>query len=432
MTRRTLVLGAAVALIVVATLGPRRPGTGWEAGRFDVCLFCGSNGGLDAINNVLLFLPFGAAAAAAGWRLRRTVATAAALATAVELIQLLVLTGRYAGLGDILFNTLGAAAGGVLFSTRSLWASPSPKAARIGALVAAASSIGIAAATAWLLGLPLPDGPLVGQWAPRRAVAFTGQVHRATLNGAPLPAEPLDPGAAHAYRARAAAQRASLEAEITAATPPPRGFAPIVRLVTEDLVHLALGQSQDAMVFIPALRGRLLGLRTIAVALPVAVPSTERLRLEGLVEPGALQISTDGMSGRSSRRLPLTVGLGWTMLLPFTFTARDTPVIASLLWLALLTVPVGFYAAASSSTRAWFWWLVIPFALVVVLAYVPAAAGIAASGWPEWVGGVSGAVVGALAGQWVRRARIVHGALTDTWTAELCPEANGSARAREW
>lgn len=144
-----------------------------------------------------------------------------------------------------------------------------------------------------------------------------------------------------------------------------------------------------------------------------------------------LEILVDRPEGRVSRRLNLTVGLGWTMLLPFTLRVSDTPALGSLLWLAVLALPIGFYAiAASSSLRSAFWWLIIPAGLVVALALIPAVAGIAATGWPEWVGAVSGAALGAVAGQRVRRARIVHGAKTDKWTPELCPGTSGSVRAR--
>jgi hypothetical protein len=428
---RTLALAIAVALIVVATLAPRHPATGWESGRFDVCLFCGTNGGLDAVNNVLLFLPFGAAAAAVGWRLRRTIGTATALATAVELIQLTLLTGRYAGLGDILFNATGGLVGAVLFSTRRAWMSPSARAARLGAVTAVTVVSGIAAATAWLLGFPVPDPPLVGQWAPHRAVMFTGDIHGATLNGGPLPAGPVDAVMAEAFRARAATRRASIEADVTAAPAPPQGFAPIVRLVTEDTVHLAVGQSHDSIVFVPALRSRRIGLRTIAIEVPAAAGPSERLHLRGSVQPRMLQILVDGPEGRASRQLTLTVGLGWTMLLPFTLRVSDAPTLGSLLWLAVLALPIGFYAiAAGSRVRSSFWWLIIPAGLVLAFVFIPAVAGIAASEWTEWVGAVAGAALGAMAGQRVRRARIVHGTGSDTWTSELCPDASGSARVR--
>jgi hypothetical protein len=407
---RTLALATAVALIVMATLAPRRPATGWESGRFDVCLFCGTNGGLDAVNNVLLFLPFGAAGAAVGWRLSRTIGTATALATVVELIQLIVLTGRYAGLGDILFNTAGALAGAALFRTHPILISPSPRAARIGAILAAAAASGIAAATAWLLGLPVPDQPLFGQWAPGRAVMFTGELHRASLNGGPLHDGPIDAQMADSFRALAATRRASIEADITPAAPPP-GVVPIVRLVTDDLVLLAISQSRDAIVFVPALRSRLLGLRTIAIEVPAEARPSERLHIQGSAEPRMLHISADGSGGRSSRRLKLTVGLGWTMLLPFTIRLSDAPAMGSFLWLAVLALPIGFYAvAARSSGRSSLWWVIIPAGLVVAFAFIPAVAGIAASEWTEWVGAVSGAALGAVAGQRVRRARIVHGA----------------------
>jgi hypothetical protein len=91
--------------------------------------------------------------------------------------------------------------------------------------------------------------------------------------------------------------------------------------------------------------------------------------------------------------------------------------------------PIGFYTAAASSAVRSSFWLVIPASLGIALACVPAAAGIAASGWTEWVGAVSGAALGALGGQRVRRARIVHGGTADKWTPKLCPGTSGSLRS---
>jgi uncharacterized membrane protein len=100
-------------------------------------------------------------------------------------------------------------------------------------------------------------------------------------------------------------------------------------------------------VFVPALRSRLIGVRTIAIELPAAAQPSERLHVQGSVD-------------------------------------------------------------------------------AVACAFIPAVAGIAASEWTEWVGAVSGAAIGAMAGQRVRRARIVHGAKSDKWTPELCPGTSGS------
>ncbi len=421
----------ALLLIGLATLRPVRPPSGWEPGRFDVCLFCGEQGGLDAINNVLLFLPFGAAAAARGWGIVRTALTAAALAGAVELIQFLALSGRYAGLGDIVFNASGACGGALLFSTRRTWMSPTPRAARAGAVLALAGVVGVTAATGWLFTLPVPDEDLTGQWAPRRAVPFTGVIHEAAINRGLLPAGPVDATVARRYRAAARDGRAVIDASVTSAPEPPRGFAPIVRLVSDDFVHLALGQSGDAVVFMPALRSRHLGLRSIAVRVPEAAAPAASLRVEGSVEPGQIRVSAVSPTRAASRSVQLTVGLGWALLLPRPVAFTGTPVFGSLVWLALLAFPLGFCAAAATSPgRASVWWLIVPLTLLLSLVAVPAAAGIAFSGWTEWVGAITGAIAGALTLQITRRAQIVHGGRANAWTAELCPRISGSMRVR--
>jgi len=70
---------------------------------------------IDVVDNVVLYLPFGCALAAAGVRRKRSVGIAAfAMSTAIELLQFIV-PGRDPSASDIATNTVGAIVGAVLF-----------------------------------------------------------------------------------------------------------------------------------------------------------------------------------------------------------------------------------------------------------------------------------------------------------------------------
>jgi len=73
----------------------------------------------NAIGNILLFLPLGAALCLLGLRRRTTVLTAFCLSAAIETTQLFI-PGRTTSADDVLCNTLGAAVGFLLVSARTV------------------------------------------------------------------------------------------------------------------------------------------------------------------------------------------------------------------------------------------------------------------------------------------------------------------------
>jgi glycopeptide antibiotics resistance protein len=76
---------------------------------------------LQVASNVVLFMPLGAALRLREFSIRKTSLTACALSTAVEVTQLLLVSGRTAAVDDVLLNTLGAVLGSALVS---LWVLP--------------------------------------------------------------------------------------------------------------------------------------------------------------------------------------------------------------------------------------------------------------------------------------------------------------------
>jgi VanZ family protein len=71
---------------------------------------------LGAASNILLFLPFGAALALRGLSSGKTALSGLVLSAAIELSQLLFISGRTASVDDLLLNALGAVLGHVLAS----------------------------------------------------------------------------------------------------------------------------------------------------------------------------------------------------------------------------------------------------------------------------------------------------------------------------
>ena len=71
---------------------------------------------LEAIANVLLFVPFGAALRMRGYSIAKTAGYGLLLAATVEGAQWLLIPGRTTSLDDVLLNSLGAVAGHALLS----------------------------------------------------------------------------------------------------------------------------------------------------------------------------------------------------------------------------------------------------------------------------------------------------------------------------
>ncbi len=71
---------------------------------------------LEAIANIVLFVPFGAALSMRGYSIIKTAGYGLVVATAVEGAQWLLIPGRTTSLDDLMLNALGAVVGHALLS----------------------------------------------------------------------------------------------------------------------------------------------------------------------------------------------------------------------------------------------------------------------------------------------------------------------------
>jgi len=184
--RRTalFLVAAGVGAILIATLFPS--GTEIAPG-WTTAIVGGDDALAGVVQNVLLFVPLGVGLALGGMRGVRLAAVGTLLSLSVECAQQWI-PGRDPSLGDVCFNTLGTALGGVLGSTTPLWLTPSPRRAAWQSLGAALVVAGIALTTGWLFQPDIPATTYVVTLRPdlpNRGL-YPGNVLGAT-RGSPLP-----------------------------------------------------------------------------------------------------------------------------------------------------------------------------------------------------------------------------------------------------
>jgi len=184
--RAGIVLSALVLMVVfLATL---TPSSDTSSSSF-WCIACGEFGGLDVLNNIVLFLPLGFAFALASGHRWRSVLACVAVTTFIESMQVRVVSGRDSSLSDLLSNSLGGLLGVELAVRRVLLIRPRGRAATVLA-VAGAAAFGLVT-TLTTVGLRPASIPrsLWLQWTPERKSfePFTGQLVDLKVNGAAIP-----------------------------------------------------------------------------------------------------------------------------------------------------------------------------------------------------------------------------------------------------
>ena len=170
---------AAFAFIVRVTLFPTHDP---DTGTFHLCLLCGELGLSDAIGNVALFMPLAGALYRIGLSGRRTIAALFIFSLTIEIVQLVV-PGRESSLGDVVSNTLGAAAGVGL----AYWLPKRRRTVRSG-FAAAAALVAVMVAIGLAFRPSFPQTLYYGQWTPDlgQYETYGGRVLSAAIGGMAL------------------------------------------------------------------------------------------------------------------------------------------------------------------------------------------------------------------------------------------------------
>jgi hypothetical protein len=391
------------ALILAVTLMPLPSQAPRSALTPLSCLVCGEAGTVDVLLNICLFVPLGLFLRLRNWRPSRVIWCGILTTLGVETAQLLVITGRDPSASDVITNSTGAVIGILLAERGASLVAPTASAAVRLLVAAAALPALVLAGTAWLLVPAPPASVWYGQHAPDLGLyeQFRGTILEASLGSSPMPVGPLRNSSA--LRKSFLSDGPSLSSRFVAGPKPP-GPAPIVSVFDENRRKvILLGQGGRWLFFETRMRSDRLRFRILSFTLPgMPVPTPgDTLLLSGRVTGGSARLTVTGPMGTVEEQYPLSPGLGWALVSPLTHPVGRDAAAFSMLWVALLWVPFGFYAraavgrrpngrrggtvVASGGTAAAFGMLL-----------TPAMTGVPIPGPAEWLGLAAGILVGAM------------------------------------
>ena len=404
MTRRqrhigTTLVTCGLAFIGAMTLIPHPEEAARSAATPITCLVCGELGTVDVLLNVLLFVPLGLGLRLAGFSWRRALALGAALSLGIELLQMKVIAGRDASLGDLITNSLGTGLGAWLAASGPRLLRPTPRTSRRLAFGWSAFLILVYSGTSLALRPSLPIGaPWWGQWAPDLGHfdRFPGRVLSVTAAGMPLP-----PGRAIDQRQLEAALTRTTELTATAVLgTATNGLAPIASIFDADRREVVLlGQDGTDLVWRVRMWSAKLGLRNPGVRLPgvLASGAGNTITATGRLHGPEFQISTIRGAATRSWALPFSPSWGWSLVLPWPYAYGPEVRFLTALWVAGMLVPLGFWGVRAQRS-GWALMAAIP---ILLLALIPAKAGFATVHWSEWLAAFIGLGAGVAASRWI-------------------------------
>ena len=359
------------------------------------CLVCGGYGGVDVVNNVLLFIPAALGLRLSGFSSRTVVIIGALLSLSVESLQGTVIAGRDASLSDVLTNSAGSWLGALLGTYRARLLYPNPTQAVYLAGFGAAVWLGVQSGAAALLKPWAPTGPLAGAWSPSVAgrPAYEGQVISAVLSGEPVPGDSgwLSPEAAQKIRAG----RFDLDVQLLSGKRRQK-WSPIVAVLRDQGALLALEALDQDLAFQPPLRSAQLKLGRPSLRLPGALRAPPGTRVQvtaGQVGPSLRAEWT--VTGTTHRAMQLlSPSLGWSLIAPFRYALGPEAGFITLLWIAAWLLLIAYWTAYVPG-RPFQRWGVLLVLTVAGLGVLPALTGYPAAQWSEWMAALVGLACGA-------------------------------------
>ena len=414
--RRTVIRnwgGAGVAAVTLATIlfATLTPTPGTPTMSF-WCIVCGERGLLDFSANVVMFVPLGFAFMLATDRRWGSFLACLATTLGIELLQIRVVAGRDASLGDLLANTLGGGIGVALAHWRAVFLFPRPAAAR-GLTLAWAALFAVACglASAGLHPASVPRSLWI-QWTPPRRgfEPFTGQLLAFDVNGINLPVGWPETSLGVDRVLRGPAWRAT--ATIAADRLESRRSV-IVRIAEEYGVLVSIEQAGLHVTCMQKTRAGDFGFRSPKVALENALPLGNG-EAPSMVTVRCIRDSGTLIAGVDERRetLRLSPGLGWFLVSPLDIALTRALWWANALWLIGLTIPLGYWVAvatwADTARRRGRAMLVLALAssLAVGLMLAPIGAGTAIAAIWEWGAALCGLALGSVLSRLTRHREV--------------------------
>jgi VanZ family protein len=392
---------AGLACIAVLTLSPQYAATKPPP---SLCLLCGETSVLDAILNVLLFIPFGMGLRLAGISRRRAFAIGLVTTITVELLQLWI-PGRDTSLGDVLTNSFGALTGILCADIWRVVVFPNRRAAARLAWGWTLLWVLVLTASAELAHISLPSTTAWGTWRPEllHHDYFTGKVLSATAGGLPTPYAISATSAE--VRRRLSSDSVVVEATIIGGirSDPVAAIATVYDYNRSQI--FMLGERRGNLIF--SLRMRTAGARvaTPAIRLDSVFPPHRPVTPDTMIVAGGLihhrlWISVRKRGETRERTQPIDAGLGWSYLLPFDYEYGSEARWLTMLWLAGLSAPAMYWATRVGSAAL----LAVGAVLGASLLMIPFASGVHATARWEWIALAAGACIGMLLGHDTSRA----------------------------
>ena len=360
-----------------------------------LCIWCGGRASADIILNVLLFVPLGAALGAWLKGNVRSALAALAITIGIELAQI-VIPGRDPNLDDVLANSLGAMLGILLMHTSEAWLNPRPRMRIVLLLAAVLLPVGILAAGASLFAPSYQQGVYYGQWTAELGYLewYRGQVVDAYVGDIRVPSRRLrrtDEVRALLY------SRAPIRVDALAG-PPVDGLAPILSIYDDrerEVMLLGVDRNDAVMRY----RMRAANARFDQPDLRfkdgfVNVQNGQPLKLEltGAARGFCLSVNT-----ARSCEVGLRVGDSWGLLF-YASTLANARAGLSVIWLAILFVPAGFWLRKKTEIA-----LTI-FCAVLALALLPNVFAILPSPLHHYLAAIGGIALGLALQWWYQRA----------------------------
>lgn len=393
----TKLLGAAIttiggAAVAIATLTPSTGGSSTPV----YCLICGDRGLADALLNVTLFLPLGMGLRLIGVRLIPAVIAGAACSLAIELAQFVAIAGRDSSPADVLYNGLGAFGGAAGAGWLPRLTLPEPLLARrltvVYTLVFAAV---LAVPTAlFTFSIPHSSRELWGEWTPDKEGhdQYSGEVQDVSMGGLAI-GDGRHPASEQLRDLLMGGAPVRIRLVLGR---PPSDLAPIfsvaddrereilfVGALDQDVVVRWIRWSNRIRLDAPSLTFQ----HAFAGRLPGELATVE------LVVARASAVLT--VNGRQFFER-ITSGQGWSLLWFQRSLSRPLLHVISVLWLAILVLPIGYWSAFTDRP------LLAPILLLTWLSALSAASYMHTS-VVEFFTLLAAVIVSLSAGRWVRR-----------------------------
>ncbi len=393
---------AGLLFIAVLTLTPQYSATKTPP---SLCLLCGEQSILDAVLNIILFIPLGIGLRLAGMSRRRAFAIGLVTTITVETLQL-VIPGRDTSLGDIFTNSFGGLLGILCADVWRVVVLPSRRAATRLAIGWTVLWLVVLMASGELTHISLPRTTAWGVWAPEllHQDYFPGKVLSATAGGLPTPN--AISGQSDDVRRRLDSDSVVVQATVVGAamTTQRSSIATIYDYRRQQI--FALGQRKGNLTFSLRMRTADAKIATPTIRLDSVFPRHRLPKLDTIVVAGGLihhrlWISALDNGVRRERTLPIDAGLGWSYFLPFDYEYGGEAPWLTALWLAGLSAPAMYWAARVGRTAS----VAVATALAAALLVAPLATGAHPTPWWEWLALAFGVIVGAALGMESVRAR---------------------------